>query len=563
MNRNTTLSEGDFKSLRDAMEKVARYFPENHIFAELDENRKLVYYTGRWCFDEINRLGEGLIRNGLKNKHIAIVAENSVRYIIADLAVNSGVGIIVPLDVNASEELLAALVDKADIDAAFCSSFCVEKVRKAGVPVIITMDRRVDGVPYWEDITASGNVPDAENSYRHCELDVNAPAKILFTSGTTGVNKGVVLTNANLTANILNCMSVIKAFEGNTSMSVLPMHHATEIYTHIMIRVVAGRLTYINGNMKSMMANMKIFKPDVITIVPMILNAFYRNIWSGARKSGKEEKLRKGIRLSNLLRKVGIDRTHQMFADLFEPFGGNLCMIVCGGSMLNPVVIKGMNDLGVRVENGYGITECGPLISINSDTLKEHLSVGKPCPGLEVRIQNPDENGIGELCVRGASVARGYYKDEEATREAFMQDGFFNTGDSAYVDCSGKIFLVGRKKNTIVLENGKNVCPEEIENVIETHIGYADDIVVYQAEYHSGAVSGMVLCAGLFIKDEAVRADTARIIRDITKVNSTLNSFKRIEYVELPSVEYPKTSSRKIKRQNLPSVCSEQGLKIQ
>lgn len=562
MQSATMLRDGNFKSVREAIDRMVQFFADAPILAELNEDKELVYTTGRQLYDEMMALGEGLIRDGLKDAHIAIVAENSVRYFITDMTVSCGVGVVTPIDVNASAELLSELLHKCDAGAVMCSSFCVDKVRAAGLDRIITMDRRVEGVKYYDDILELGRVPEEESIYRNLSIDVNAPAKILFTSGTTGANKGVVLTNANLTANILNCMDVIKAVPGNTSMSVLPMHHATEINTHILTRVMSGRLTYINGNMKSMMTNIKIFKPNIITIVPMIVNAFYRNIMAGVRKAGKEEKLKKGIRISNFLRRLGIDRTHKLFAEVLAPFGGNLDMIVSGGSMLNPMVIKGLNDLGIRVENGYGITECGPLVSMNSDTLDDYLSVGTACPALECKILNPDEDGVGELCVRGASVSSGYYKDEEATRQVFYEDGFFNTGDSAKMGKDGRITLVGRKKNTIVLESGKNICPEEIENIIGNHLDYADDIVVYRANFNNGNLSHPVLCAGLYIKDETLRSDRDAILKAMKTVNASLPPFKQIEYVELPSVEYPKTSSRKIVRKGLPESCSGQGLII-
>ena len=372
-----------------------------------------------------------------------------------------------------------------------------------------------------------------------------------------------MLTNANLAANMVNCMDAIRATdEENTSMSVLPMHHATEINTHIMARIGSGRLTYVNGNIRNMMTNIKIFQPTITTIVPMILNAFYKNIWTNARKAGKEEKLKKGIKISNLLRKFGIDKTHSMFKDIYAPFGGKLDMIISGGSMLNPNVIKGMNDLGWRIENGYGITECGPLISINSDTLSEHLSVGKACPGLEVKIANPDADGIGDLCVRGKSVFREYYKDPEATKAVFDAEGFFNTGDSARIDAQGRIFLMGRKKNTIVLPSGKNICPEEVENVIETNLDFADDIVVYQAKLRVGAAESDVLCAGLYISDEAQRADRDAIAAAMKRVNALLPNYKQIEYIELPDAAYEKTSTRKIKRAGLPTECSGKGISL-
>ena len=571
MCRNTYLKDGDYQNIRQLLERVAKMTPENLILAELDEKKEIVYTNAKQMYDTVMNVGDGLMAAGLKGKHIAILAENSVRYLLAELAVSSGAGVATPVDMGAPVELLSTLLNKCDAEAIFCDVANLAKIREAQkncprLKTIITLYKRAEGCLFFEDLKAEGAKLNAEGRgiYRTMPIDLDSPAKMLFTSGTTGANKCVVLTHANLAANIINCMDTIKAESGeiNTSMSILPMHHATEINTHIMTRVAGGRLTYINGNMRNMMPNMKIFKPRIVTIVPMIANAFYKNVWANAEKMGKADKLRKGIKISNLLRKVGIDKTHDMFKDIHAVFGGNLTQIVCGGSMLNPVVVKGLNDLGIRMENGYGITECGPLVSMNADTLDEHLSVGRPCPGLQVRIANPDENGIGELCVKGASVFKEYYKDPEATRAVKDEEGWFNTGDSAYIDSKGRIMMMGRKKNTIVLSSGKNICPEEVENVIETNMAYANDIVMYQAELEKNGSGKQLLCAGLFIEDEALRNDRDRIAADIAKVNSLLPEYKRIDYVELPDTPYERTSTRKIKRANLPSKCSGNGIEI-
>ena len=568
MQRDRLLKNGDYTSIRDMIGRLRDLYPDKPILAELDEKKHIVHHTSSDIFEEVMNLGDGLIAAGLQGKHIAIVSENCYRYVIADISISSGVGVVTPIDVNAPVALLATLLAKCDADAVLCGAEQLERLREAQkdcprLKTIITIDRKVEGIASYDEIVEAGRKAIGNSVYRNLELDLDAPAKILFTSGTTGANKGVVLTNRNLAANMINCMDVIMADDKeNTSMSVLPMHHATEINTHIMARMGSGRLTYINGDLRQMMNNIKIFQPTIITIVPMILNAFYKNIWANAKKAGKAEKLEKGIKLCNLARKFGVDPTHKLFADVYAPFGGKLSMIVCGGSMLNPVTIKGMNDLGMRIENGYGITECGPLISMNADTLEEHLSVGKPCPGLLVKIANPDENGIGDLCVKGPSVFHEYYKDPEATASVFDKEGFFNTGDSARIDARGRIFLMGRKKNTIVLENGKNICPEEVENLIETHLDYAEDIVVYQATFTSGSASREILCAGLYISDEARRADRLTIEKDMRLVNGLLPDYKRIEYVELPSSAYEKTSTRKIKRTQLPAKCSGEGINL-
>lgn len=561
--------EGDYKSIREVLQRINRIVPDNDIFVELDENRNLVKYTAHDVYELVCNLGDGLISLGLKDSHIAIVSDNSVRYVLVDLCVSGGVGVLTPIDREATDELLETLLTKCDADAVFCSVNCLDKVEKAaaklGVKHVFTLNKKVENHLCFDEIVEKGKAiyKSGKGEYRGLQIDMNAPVKILFTSGTTGANKGVVLTNANLAANLKNvCSGVHAKRENNASMSVLPMHHATEINTHLISRIATGDVTYINDSIRTMMTNIKIYKPYIMTIVPMIANAFYKNIWANAEKAGKAEKLKKGIRISNFLRKFGIDITHKMFSDIYEAFGGNLEMIVCGGAMLNPVVVKGLNDIGIHVENGYGITECGPLISINADTLDDCLSVGYPCPGLEARIANPDENGVGELCIRGASVSKGYYKDPEATKAAFAEDGFFNTGDSARIAKDGRIYLVGRKKNTIVLPNGKNINPEEVENIIETNMPYLDECVVYQAQYTVGGNTRDVICAGLFVKDEAKRADRDAILEGINKVNKLLPAYKAIDYVELSDKEYEKTSSKKIKRTTLPCTCSGNGIKV-
>lgn len=564
---DTLLKEGDYKSIRQVVERIFRIVPDNQILADLDKDNNIIYHTSRDIYNDVMNFGDGLCDAGLKDAHIAIVAQNSYRYVISDMTISSGVGVVIPIDKDAPVDLLTTLLSKCDADAVICNANCVKKVNDAKngcerLKTLITIDKRVSDCLFYDDIVEKGRQLGDKGEFRNMTLDLDKPAKILFTSGTTGTNKGVLLTNRNLAANIMNCMDAIRAEKYNTSMSVLPMHHATEINTHVVVRIACGRLTYINDNMRNMMNNIRIFKPTIITIVPMIANAFIKNIWANAWKNGKAGKLAKGIKLSNFLRKFGIDKTHKMFAEVYAPFGGNLNMIVCGGSMLNPMVVRGLNDLGIRMENGYGITECGPLISINGDTLHEHLSVGKPCPGIEVKLNNIDEDGIGELCVRGECVAKGYYKDEEATRLAFDEDGFFNTGDSARIDADGKIFLMGRKKNTIVLQNGKNICPEEIENIIETNIDYATDIVVYQAEYENEGLHEDLLCAGLYIEDEQKRQDHDAIIADIKAINSKMIDYKHIDFIELVNQEYEKTSTHKIKRTTLPQVCSSQGIRI-
>ena len=555
-NKNFLLKDGDYKSTKEIFERIAKYMPNKNILAELDKNKNIIYYTASDLLRDVEAIGDGLIDLGLENKHIAISADNSYRYVMCDLSIAGGVGVVTPIDKDAPKDLLTTLLNRCEADAIICSFYLVDKIKEIqpacpNLKTIITIDKKVDGFPCLTEIMEKGYSLSEKKYYKNKELDLNAPAKILFTSGTTGPNKGVVLSQNNLAANTVNCMDTIVANNDkyNTSMSVLPMHHATEINTHICARIASGRLTYINDSMKNMMINIKIFKPHVITIVPMIANAFYKAIWTNATKAGKADLLKKGIKLCKLLRPFGIDPSRKLMKDVYEPFGGNLRQIVCGGAMLNPEVVKGFGDLGIFISNGFGITECGPLISINTDTLNEVNSVGKPCPGLKIKLSDLNEEGVGELCVKGKSVSLGYYKDNEATSQVFDSDGFFHTGDLARIDQKGRIFLAGRKKNVIILDNGKNVCPEEIENEVMNNIPYAKECACYIGKV--GKAQKEVICLGLYIEDETIRNNRNQIQQDLRTLNKQLSNYKQINYINLLSEEFEKTALKKIKRDTI------------
>ena len=565
------LVKGEIKYIKQAMYRLRDLVPNENILAEKGEKNDIIYFNCKQVVDEMDALGDGLIDMGLEDCHIAICAENSVRYVIADMTISSGVGTVTPIDKDAPVELLQTLLSKADVNAVICSAYLLSKLEEAKkncpeLKVLITIDKKVDGYAYYGDIVEKGYQLQKEGKgvYVQKEIDLDAPAKILFTSGTTGANKGVVLTNRNLGANMVNCCNVVKVPAGkdvkNISMSVLPMHHATEINTHIMARIISAKLTCICKSMRDFLQDLKVFKPSVIVIVPMMANMMYNGVWAHAKKIGKDKLLKKGIKLTNLLEKFGIDIKHKLFSDVHEAFGGQVNQIVVGGAALNPTVIKGFKDLGIRVSNGYGITECGPLISMNSETHLEYRSVGKPCPGLEVKLLDQGEDGVGELCVKGPNVAKGYYKDEIATKKVFLEDGFFNTGDLATIDKKGRIFLTGRKKNVIVLENGKNIYPEEVETEIENNMSYASDVVVYPAPIEINGKEKEVLCAGLYIEDESIRNNVDKIKQDINLINQTLVAYKRVSMINLTKAPYVRTATRKIKRDTVMNLHNSENI---
>lgn len=553
MQKSTLLRDGDYRTTREVFERIAKYIPDAQIFGELNREKEIVYHTAKEVYETVSAIGDGMILNGFEDKHIAIIATNSYRYVLTDLAIAGGVGVVTPIDKDVDEALLETLLKRVDSEVAVVSSDVLKKVERVKekcekLKTLVTIDRKVEEYLSLDEIIEQGKNVEL-STYKYKELDLDAPCEILLTSGTTGANKGVIMTQRNMTANIINCMDVIKGEnKNNTSMSILPMHHATEINTHIMPRVASGRLTYINSSMKEMMMNIKIFKPYVITVVPMIANAFYKTIWAEARKQGKEEKLKKGIKLCRMLKKFNIDITHKLFKDLYVPFGGNLKQIVCGGAPLNPEVVDGLKDLGIYIINGFGITECGPLVSMNTDPYSEVYSIGPACPGLEVKIAEPDETGVGELCVKGTSVSKGYYNDEEGTKAVFDEDGFFHTGDLVRIDAKKRLFIAGRKKNLIVLENGKNVFPEELETQIANGINYIKDVVVFEGDFETNGKINRVISAMFNVDESFENIDDEKLLEDFRELNKTLPAYKRIGYLEKIQGEFEKNASRKIIR---------------
>ncbi len=554
--RKGLFAEGDYVSTKEMLQRIARHFPNKNILANLDKNGQIVYHTTTQVLQDVENIGNGLLSMGLENKHIAISAENSYEYITCVLSIMGGVGVACPIDKDAPQQLFELLLNKGDVEILLCSRGVLEKAKEAKqnckkLTQIILIDGEEEGYQTLKEVMRLGSEQET-NIYRDKPLDLDAVCQILFTSGTTGANKGVMLTQNNLAGSMTNSLSTLKFRKApyDSGMSVLPLHHATELDAHTLVRISSAKLTYINDGIKTMTRNMMIFKPHSICVVPMVIKQFYKSIWLTAKKNGKEMALKRKIKLSNFLRKIGIDLSHKLFKDVLKPFGGNLYQIICGGAALNPEVIKGMSDLGIYILNGYGLTECGPLVSANSNACKDVHSIGYACPDVEVKIDEPSENSIGELCIRAKSVSKGYYKDPQATKMAFSEDGFFHSGDYARISKKGKIYLSGRKKNKIVLENGKNVFPEEVERDIENKLDYVKEVVVYAGDVTSNEEIKTVICAGIYIEDISTRKNLNKIKGDFIEINKNLPVYKRVGCVDVLDSEFEKTSSQKLQRES-------------
>ena len=325
-------------------------------------------------------------------------------------------------------------------------------------------------------------VSEGDTSYFDYEIDPDRMASIVFTSGTTGKGKGVMLSQTNIVSDMTQGMYNFQITE--KTMFVLPPHHTYGSTVNLIGHFAQGCEIYISSGIRYLLNEMKEQQPTHLILVPLFVETLYKRIWQTAEKSGKADLMRKAMKISGALRKVGIDLSRNLFKDVLSAFGGKLQMVICGGAALNQNIIDTFESFGIIILNGYGISECAPLVSCNRNEYRKAGSVGCPIIGELVKIHEPDENGEGEICVKGPNVMLGYYKDPEATAAVFDEEGYFHTGDWGKLDEEGWIYITGRIKNIIILSNGKNVYPEEIEFEIQG-VPCVNEVIVYAGESRS------------------------------------------------------------------------------
>ena len=388
-----------------------------------------------------------------------------------------------------------------------------------------------------------------DNTYYDYEIDTDRLATIVFTSGTTGKGKGVMLSQKNIVSDMTQGMYNFAITRKN--MCVLPPHHTFCSTVNFVGHLSQGACLYLSSGIRYVVSEMKEQKPTHLVLVPLFVETFYKRIWQTAEKTGKDKLLRRMMKLSNSMRKIGIDARRKMFRSVTAAFGGKLEMIICGGAALNQDIIDTFDALGITILNGYGITECAPLISCNRNKYQKQGSVGVPIIGEQVKIADPDENGEGEICVKGPNVMLGYYKNPEATAAAFDEEGYFKTGDYGKLDEEGWIYITGRLKNLIIFSNGKNVYPEEIETEISGIYG-VNECVVYAGESKSDPAKEVIV-AEIYPDFEALEnrniTDAQAYFDDaVAQINKRTVSYKKVGLVKIRQEEFVKNTSKKIIR---------------
>lgn len=507
--------------------------------------------------NDINYLGTALMDINMDQNHIAVIGDNSYEWLTVYLTVLKSNSVLVPIDKELTSPEIINVLKSSDSEVLFYAGKYekyIEEFKKElpNIKYYIGFDRKENegNILSYDQFMQQGKEKcvEGDTSFSTIEhQDTNILKLLVYTSGTTGDPKGVMLTEHNLVSCVYYGLQVATVY--TKCLSVLPYHHTYEAVAGILVALHKHATICINDSLKNVLKNLQLYKPDYIYLVPAFTEVFYKNIWSNAKKTGKDKALKIMIPISNALRKIGIDVRRKLFKSIHEAFGGNLREIVCGGAPIRPEIGKFFNDIGVMLLNGYGISECSPLVSVNRPKFNDSSTVGVILPCCEVKIENPNEEGDGEIWVKGDIVMLGYYKDPERT-EKVLKNGWFNTEDFGKVNDKGQLVINGRKKNVIVLSNGKNVYPEEIENYI-LRIPYVQETIVKPIKNEIG--QEVSLCAEVFLNAEKVEEMhienvEEQLKKDISKETRDLASYKHITKVEIRETEFAKTTTNKIKR---------------
>lgn len=527
------------------------------------KNKKIVSYTYEQLRNDVYALGTKLIDMGLKDKNIAIVGENSYNWIVSYLAIITGVGVAVPLDKELDSEQISKLLEKGDASAVLFSKGFLSSIDEIIENSKLEFAACLNDTDKYTDVQTLINegrqlINEGSTVYEDSIVNVNELNVIMFTSGTTGFNKGVMISQNNLLVNIEQSCKAFGIY--HKTVAVLPFHHIYENVCGMIAPITVGMTLFINDSLKYLSKDLKLAQPELEIMVPLFLETMEKSIRAQLKRMNLEKTFENSIKFSNFLLKFGIDLRRLLFRKVHANFGGKLKAIVCGGAALKPELITFFGDIGITIHNGYGITECTPLISVNLNKKGDHFSVGKIFSSCQVKIDNKNEEGIGEILVKGPNVMIGYYKDDESNEKSFT-NGWFRTGDYGSIDADKNLVICGRKKNLIVLSNGKNVHPEELEGYIYEMMPYVKESLVYIDKNKKGSevISTYVYLDQDFSSGKSLEELESILKEDLKKVNKKLPSFKKIQHIYIKEEEFEKNSSKKIIRQKFLEEVSQIG----
>ncbi len=527
--------------------------------------KKPVAYTVKEFHDKVRQVGTALYELGLGGKHIAIVSENSYNWIVCFFAIVCGGGVAVPIDKELPDKDISMLISKGDAQAVFHSRTYKDTVKlhlendeRCAYTFNMTPGAKGDGEKRLtvDELAQMGKklLENGDRRFIDAEVKGDDLAAIVFTSGTTGTNKGVMLSHFNFASNVDGVLEFLGA--EISTMSILPMNHVYELSCSVLTAIYMNGIIYVNDSLKNILSNINEFRPTAMAVVPLVLEAIYNGIWSKAEQKGKADIMRKMVKISNKLLDKGIDIRPIVFKQIKENFGGQFPTMSCGGAPARADHIKSLSELGFQIISGYGMTEASPTVTLHKDGRKKPLSAGKAFPKAQFKINDPDDEGIGEIWIKGDNVTKGYYKDEEATKASFSPDGWFMTGDYGKLDEDGELYITGRKKFLIILPNGENIFPETVESHIMESLRYAHEVVAFEEKINVAGRENVVMSAAIYVeKSEMDELDDEQIIKkvkqDVAESNKGQPSYRKIQNVYVSFNEFEKNSTRKIIRQKV------------
>ena len=551
-------------NIKEIVYNSAKKFKENIAFVIKHKNEKNeVEYeniTYSKLLQDINNFGTKLFNMGLKNKRIAIVGRNRYEWVVTHFANLLGGIVSIPLDKELQVDELESCLGRSKADVVVFDEKYTENIekikqnRKTNLQEFICMTEKEGYKNFWTlkdegaDILKSGNT-----EYVDCEIDNDKMAILLFTSGTTSKSKAVMLSNRNIASNVYAMLLVEDMRPTDNNLAFLPFHHIFGS-TCMIVMIAIGAKTAFPDGLRYVAQNLREYQISLFVGVPLLVEAIYKNIEKEIEKKGKTKLINNAKKLSNCLLKLHIDVRRKLFKDVIDALGGRMRFIISGGAPLDKKVAQGFNELGIEVVQGYGLTETSPVISAENAKKKKYGSIGLPMENVELEIINQDENGIGEIRIKGPNVMLGYYENEEATKNV-IKDGWFYTGDLAYRDKDGFIFLTGRQKDMIVLKNGKKVFPEELEILIN-RIDLVKECIVYgmpDEKDKNDLKLSVKIVYDKKVADEKYAGKSEEELHQILweqikEINKSFPPYKYIKNMILTDEELIKTTTQKIKR---------------
>ena len=557
----------NYKTVKEIFERSTEIYKDRtFILEKFNPKEKFEEITYEKFRKDVIALGTAITKfMKFKNERIVIIGENTYYWYVSYMAMLCGAGIAVPVDKELPENEIENVVKRAKASAVIYSTKKKESIKKVednlkDVKYFIQMnsDADVDGKDVGiEHLINVGNkiIENGDNSFTEIEIDPEEFKVLIFTSGTTSKSKGVMICNRNLASNINAVSAYVKLTPEDRLMSILPLHHTYESTIGFLLPFATGSSISVCQGLKYIVPNLKETEPTALLTVPLLVENLYKKINANIVKSKKDKMVNSMIHVTNALKSVGIDIKRKVFDEIYQNLGGKLRIIVSAAAPIDKKIGKWVEDIGILFLQGYGLTETAPIAALTPDFKPRVGSAGKAVVCDEIKIDDPDENGEGEVLIKGETLMMGYYEDEEATKEAITPDGWFHSGDVGYLDDDGFLFITGRSKNVIVTQNGKNIYPEEIELMLG-NIPEIKECMVYGKE--TDKAKELIITARVIPNLEEIEEHHGKGLSDeeihkiiweqIKAVNKKLTSYKAIKNLEIKKDEFVKTTTMKIKR---------------